>query len=127
ARPRRRRPRVARLRLERHVTALLEEERPAVGGLELPFPGGHGAGERAALVAEELALDQLAGDGRAVHLDERLAATWAVVVDRVRHQLLSRPARAAAEHRQLRVRDLADHVEDLLQRLSLADDALEAM
>ena len=59
------------LRLEAHVADLVEEDRPAVGDLELAAPVGHRAGERAAHVAEELALDQLLGNGRAVHLDER--------------------------------------------------------
>ena len=49
-----------RLRLERHVADLVEEERAAVGGLELALAARDRAGERAALVAEELALDQLA-------------------------------------------------------------------
>ena len=39
---------------------------PPSAGLELAPPAAGGAGERAALVAEQLGLDQLLGDGRAV-------------------------------------------------------------
>ena len=61
------------LRLQAHVADLVEEERAAVGELELAAPVGDRAGERAAHVAEQLALDQLLGDRRAVDLDERAA------------------------------------------------------
>ena len=47
-----------RLQLERDVADLVEEERAAVRQLEAPDPLRDGAGERAALVAEELALEQ---------------------------------------------------------------------
>src|SRR5439155_7459059 len=77
-----------RLRLERHVADLVEEERAAVGGLELPLAPRDGAREGAALVPEELALDQLLAERGAVHLDERLRAAGAAVVERVRDQLL---------------------------------------
>ena len=61
-----------RLRGEAHVADLVEEQRAAVGLLELPGAIGDRAGERALHVAEQLALDQLARNRRAVHLDERL-------------------------------------------------------
>src|SRR5439155_790265 len=83
--------------------------------------------EGALLVTEELALDQLARERRAVHLDERLRAPRAVVVERVGDQLLPRAARAADEDRQIRVRHLADHVEHALHRRALADQAPEAI
>ena len=59
---------------ERHVADLVEEERAAVRGLELADAPLVGAGERAALVAEELALEELVRDRRAVERDERAAA-----------------------------------------------------
>ena len=48
-----------------------------------------GAGEGAALVAEQLALDQLARDRRHVDRDERPAAPLAVIVQRAGDQLLA--------------------------------------
>ena len=44
----------------RHVADLVEEERAAVGLLEAALAGARGAGERALLVAEQLALEQVA-------------------------------------------------------------------
>ena len=69
------------LRGEIHVADLVEEERAAVGLLEEAALPRLRAGERAALVAEELALDELARDGRAVHLDERRVVARAEAVD----------------------------------------------
>ena len=59
------------LRLQAHVADLVEEDRAAVGDLELAAAIGDRAGERAAHVAEQLALDQLLRNRRAVDLDER--------------------------------------------------------
>ena len=87
----------ARLRLGRHVADLVEEQRAAGGLLELAGRALHGAGEGAALVAEQLALDQLARDRRHVERHERSFATLAVVVQRARHQLLA-GARFARDH-----------------------------
>ena len=52
---------------------LVEEERAAVGDLEEPLAVGVGAGEGPLAVAEELALDEVLGQGAAVDRDERLA------------------------------------------------------
>ena len=52
------------LGLERHVADLVEEQRAALGLLEPPDLARIGAGERALLVTEQLALDQLARDRR---------------------------------------------------------------
>src|SRR6185503_13128297 len=46
------------LQPRRHLADLVEEERPALGALEEAAVHPVGAGEAAALVAEELALDQ---------------------------------------------------------------------
>ena len=60
-----------RLHLQAHVADLVEEQRAAVGQLELAAAPGERAGERALLVAEQLGLDQLLGDRGAVDLHER--------------------------------------------------------
>ena len=49
---------------------LVQKERPAVRLLESSAPHLLRAGERAALVAEELALEQLLGNGAAVDRQE---------------------------------------------------------
>ena len=111
------------LHLDRDLADLVEEERPAVGELEAPRLAGHGARERAALVAEELALDELLRDGRAVDLDERLVLAARVLVQRAGDELLARPALARDEHRGRRVgHSLEDRVE-LRDAVRRADDA----
>ena len=59
------------LEVERQLADLVEEERALVGRLELAGPRRDGARERALHVAEELALDEVLGDGAAVDDDER--------------------------------------------------------
>jgi hypothetical protein len=52
------------LQVERHLADLVEEQRAAVGELERAGARGDGAGERALLVAEQLALEQVLGARR---------------------------------------------------------------
>src|SRR5262249_58982176 len=99
--------------------------RALVGQLEPPRPARHRAGERALLVAEQLALQDARRQRRAVHLHERAGFARAVDVDRVRDELLARPRLAAQEHRRRRGRDLLDLGEHLAQRAGLADDRAE--
>src|SRR5207248_3465278 len=72
-----------------HVANLVEEQRAAMGLLELAEMSRRRAGERAFLVAEELRLDQLGRNRRAVHGDERLVLPRASIVNRARDQLLA--------------------------------------
>jgi hypothetical protein len=73
----------------------------------------HRARERAALVSEQLALEQLARDRGGVHRDERLLGARARGVDRARHQLLPGSALARDEHRHVARRDAPDRLEHL--------------
>ena len=63
----------ADLGVERQLADFVEEQRAAVGPLEPTLAGFRGAGEGAPLVAEELRVDQLAGNGAAIDADERPA------------------------------------------------------
>ena len=53
---------------------LVEEERPAIGQLELALPLHVGAGERAALMPEQLGLEEGLGNGAAVDRHEGTVA-----------------------------------------------------
>src|SRR5213079_3657527 len=75
-----------RLERERHVGDLVQEQRAACGGLELADAPLDRAREGAALVAEELTLEELVRDGRAVERHEGSAARG-VVVDGLGDQL----------------------------------------
>ena len=96
---------------------------PAVRELEAPRLAGDGAGERAALVAEKLALDELLRDRRAVDLDERLVLAARVLVERAGHELLARAALARDEHRRGRVGHALEDRVELRDALRRADDA----
>ena len=77
---------------------LVEEERSPFGLLEPPFLLPVGAGEGAPLVAEELALQQRLGQGRAVDRDQRPVPGGVGVVDRLGDQFLARPRLTRDQH-----------------------------
>ena len=64
----------------------------------LPIAPRGRARERALLVAEQLGLDQVLRDRRAVHLHEGRRRARAALVQRARHQLLAGPVLAGDEH-----------------------------
>jgi hypothetical protein len=106
---------VEELGLERrpHLANLVEEDRAEVRLLELADAGRGGAGERALLVPEELALEQLRRQRGAVDFDERLRLSRGSLMDRARHQLLAAAALAGNEHGDVAVGHLLDDVRDL--------------
>ena len=73
----------------RHVADLVEEERAALGLLELAEVPGARAGEGALLVPEQLRLDQLGRHRGAVERHEGRERARALAVDRTRNQLLA--------------------------------------
>src|SRR6185295_7885752 len=77
------------LRPVRELAELVEEDGAAARGLEAPDARRVRAGEGAPLVAEELALDQLAGERAAVDRDERAGRAGGVRVERLRDELLA--------------------------------------
>ena len=70
------------LGVERQLAHLVQEQGALVGQLEAPDPALQRAGERALLVAEQLALDHALRDRAAVDLDERPVAARAPLVQR---------------------------------------------
>ena len=61
----------AHLHFRRHLGDLVQEQRAAFSALEAAAVHARGAGERTLFVAEELGLDQVAGNGAAIDRDER--------------------------------------------------------
>src|SRR2546428_349253 len=103
------------LRLERgrHVADLVQEDRAAVGLREEPGCVADRAGEGAAHVPEELALEQRLGERAAVDGHERPLAARAVRVDGACDEFLAGAALAEDEHRAAPGRDARDRLVDL--------------
>jgi hypothetical protein len=106
--------------VEGHLAHLVEEERAAVGELEEALLVFGGARERALLVPEELALEQVLGHGRAVLRDEELVLAARLVVHGAGDELLARAGLALDEHRDARVDHLAELLEELPHRSALS-------
>ena len=111
------------LRLRRlvQVADLVEEDRPAVGQLEPAAPQRRRAGERPLLVAEQLALDQLGRDGRAVDLDERPGRERTLPMDVRGEQFLARARLADEQHADVRSRHLRGLIDGVPERRARAD------
>ncbi len=69
--------------------------------------------EGALLEAEQLALEQLGGQRRAVHLDEGLVAAIGKLEQGPRYDLFAGTAVSPDQHRDVRISDLLDDVADL--------------
>ena len=102
--------------LRRHRRDLVEQDGPARRRGEAPRAILAGVGERAAHVAEQLALDERIGQRAHVDLDERSAAPPALLVERARHQLLAGARLADDEDARVRRRDGAHHAHDRAHR-----------
>jgi hypothetical protein len=87
------------LERERELDDLVEEEGAAGGLTEAAGAVAQGAGEGAAHVAEQLRLEQLARDGRAIDGDEGAVGAAAAGVDPSRDQLLAGAALAGDQDR----------------------------
>src|SRR6185369_6220636 len=81
---------------------VIEDQRAAGRAGQAPFAAALGAGEGAGAVAEKLALEQGAGDGAGVHLDQGTGGPRTGGVEGARHS--RPPAARLAEDEDLRVR-----------------------
>src|SRR5207244_156110 len=102
---------------------LVEQNGPAMGELELAELPRGGAGERAPLVAEELALEQLARQRRAVDGDERLGPARPRLVHVACDELLAGAALAFEEDRRSAAGHAGRDREHALQGRRARDDA----
>ena len=97
---------------------------PPSASSKRPTPSRSAPAKRALGVAEELALEQLARDGRAIDADQRPAAALAGVVDGARDQLLAGAGFAGDQHGGVGRRHQLDLAQDLLDRGAAPDDAV---
>src|SRR5262249_5561119 len=105
-----------RLESELHVADLVEQDRAAVRELELAGLADERAGERTALVSEELALEQLARQRCAVDGDERSAPPRPVLVEIAGEELLAGAALALDENGRAARRDARRDLQDAEHR-----------
>src|SRR6266446_6808701 len=97
-----------------HLRDLVEKDRPGIRQLEIARPPLEGAREGALLVAEELALEEGLGDGRAVDGDERPLGAVGHLMNGARHELLARARLAGEKHGGRAGRREVDQPVDLL-------------
>ena len=86
------------LEIKAHVPYFVEEDRSAVRVLENPGLRFLRVRERAGLVSEELAFQEVLGYRGAVHFEKRLFGPPAAVVQHLRGEALSRPGLARDKH-----------------------------
>ena len=97
---------------QRELADFVEEQRPALGRRDDSTTSRVGAGERAAGVPEELALDELERNRAAVDRDEGVVSPLARVVEGGHHELLARAALAGDEDRTRRAGDAVERVQN---------------
>ena len=93
-----------------------------MGMLELPDPQRRRPGERALLVAEQLAFEQFVGERRAIDFDQRARPARRSIVNGARDEFFPDAAFTANEDGDVAVGDALDHQRDLPHRLARAPD-----
>ena len=84
---------------QREFADFVEKQRPAVRLLEPAAAAADRAGKRTRLVAEQLGVDQLGGDGAAIHPPKAPAAECGVLMNRSRDDFLAGAGLPKKEHR----------------------------
>src|SRR5690606_21496419 len=115
-----------RLRLGREVADLVDEERAGAGLGHQALAVLVGAGEAAAPVPEQLALEQVARDGGDVHGDEGRLLALALVVEAAGGELLAGAGLAEEQHGLVALGGAIELLEEVPQRRALAEDGAVA-
>ena len=87
-----------RLGALRHLADLVEEDGPFGGDLEEPWFGFLRVGERALFIAEQLGLDEVFGERRAVDLHKRVVLARPLRVDGLRDEIFAGPGLPVNQH-----------------------------
>ena len=106
---------------QRHVADLVEKKGSPVALLELADAAPVGSGEGALLVPEQLAFQQILGDGGAIQRQERHLGSGAVSIDGTGDQFLAGAALAGDEYGDILGGDTADGLVHLLHGRAEAD------
>ena len=114
-----------RLRGEREIGELVEQQDTCASALDEARTIGVGTGERAGHVTEEFRLEELGRQARTRDADERPGCARASPVNRSSDEFLARAGRAAHERRQVDGGDLLNRLEHPLHGRRSTDDSLE--
>ena len=98
---------------------------PPSASSKRPLTKARRAGERTALVTEELVFHEVLGERRTVHFDERPSAASASLVERAREELLANACLSFDQYGGVERSDLLDLPEDVAERVALAHDLIE--
>ena len=90
----------------RHLADFIEQQRALVAQFELAGLGFVRPGKRSWLVAEQLALQQFAGHGGAIDLEECAVRAIGVLVDEMRQHFFAGTALAQQQNREIEPGDL---------------------
>jgi hypothetical protein len=90
------------------IADFIQEQRPAMGGLKPSGLSGHGAGESAPLMAEQLTFHERLADRRTIDRDERAVTSTAPYMDLAGNQLFAGASFADDERRGVAGRDTLD-------------------
>ena len=101
------------LQVQRDVADFIQEQRPAVGLLELAYVIGMRIGESALHMAEQFAFKQRLRDGAGIHRHHRLPVPEAVGVDLVREHILAGTVLAGDQHGRIGRGDLVECFADV--------------
>ena len=100
------------LQRQRDVADLVEEQGAAMGHLDLALGGLDRPGEGALFIAEQLRLEQILRNGRAVDRDEAAHPPPARLVDAARQQFLAGAGSPEQHHRDVGIGDPLDRARD---------------
>ena len=112
-----------RLRRRRHLGDFVEEQHAAGGQFNLARLRLLRAGERATLESEELGLEELFRQRRAIDRDERTAPSWRALVDEPRDDFLARARLALQARRRVGRCHLRRAPDDFTPRMRCAEGA----
>jgi hypothetical protein len=101
---------------------LVQEDRAAVGLLEIALAGIDRAGERPLFVSEELGIDRPLGDGAAIDGDILIVLAGRAGMNHLWKKLLAHAALARNEHRQIGGCDPDRHLQRTVERRGVSDD-----
>ena len=110
------------LQRERHVPDLIEKDGSTLSNFDFSCLAFHGAGERSLFMAEELVLEKIFGDRRAVYGHKGFVFSRAPSVNRASHDLLAGSGLTQHEHGHVGCRGLFGQGELCGKFLILSND-----